>query len=91
MSDDNAKMYWRSYDYEPLRKQFAECEARGGIPLPWCNDPMAPDDWDDIYELAYERYMEETDGGRRSHPDAAVGPHGRAAEQGDIDADFELG
>jgi hypothetical protein len=61
-------------DYEGYKKQFESCE---GIPFPWSPDPRASNAVDYAWELAYERWMAETE--RESQ------------RRGDIEPDFEAG
>lgn len=69
--------------YEAYRKEIEACK---GIPLPFSPYPHASYEEDHLYELFYERYMEETE--PRGPGSLAGNP---AADRDDIEPDFELG
>jgi hypothetical protein len=75
--------------YEEYRKEIL---AYRGIPLPFSPNPHATFEEDYIYEIAYDRYLDEIE----SSPDYPPWTPGRrgwdpAAERDDIEPDFEAG
>jgi hypothetical protein len=75
--------------YEEYREEIL---AYRGIPLPLSPNPHATFEEDYIYEIAYDRYLDEIE----SSPDYPPWTPGRrgwdpAAERDDIEPDFEAG
>jgi hypothetical protein len=75
--------------YAEYKKEIQEYH---GIPLPFSRNPHASYEEDYAYELAYERYMDETDAQplpRHQGPGWQAEP--RTGERGDTEPDFEAG